>query len=120
MNMNKWVERVENPRLEELKSENRSSISIGDTVKVGVQIREGDRTRVQNYQGTIIRQHKNGLKSTFTVRRVFQGIGIERIFPLYSPAVVKIEILAHGKVRRSKLNFLRNKKGKAARLKAKS
>ena len=118
--MNKWVQRVETPRLEELKSENRSSVSVGDTVKVGVQIREGDRTRVQNYQGTVIRQHKNGVKSTFTVRRVFQGIGIERIFPLYSPAIVKIEVLAHGKVRRAKLNFLRNKKGKAARLKAKT
>ena len=118
--MNKWVQRVETPRLEELKSENRSSVSVGDTVKVGVQIREGDRTRVQNYQGTVIRQHKNGVKSTFTVRRVFQGIGIERIFPLYSPAIVKIEVLAQGKVRRAKLNFLRNKKGKAARLRAKT
>ena len=118
--MNKWVQRVETPRLEELKSENRSSVSVGDTVKVGVQIREGDRTRVQNYQGTVIRQHKNGVKSTFTVRRVFQGIGIERIFPLYSPAIVKIEVLAQGKVRRAKLNYLRNKKGKAARLKARS
>ena len=118
--MNKWVQRVENPRLEELKSENRSSVSIGDTVKVGVQIREGERTRVQNYQGTIIRRHNNGLKSTITVRRIFQGVGIERIFPLYSPAIVKIEVLAQGKVRRAKLNYLRNKKGKAARLKARS
>ena len=118
--MNKWIQKVDAPRLEELKSENRSSVSVGDTVKVGVQIREGDRTRVQNYQGTVIRQHKNGVKSTFTVRRVFQGIGIERIFPLYSPAIVKIEVLAQGKVRRAKLNYLRNKKGKAARLKARS
>ena len=118
--MKKWIERVETPRLEKIKSENRSSISVGDTVKVGVQIREVDRTRVQNYQGIVIRQHKNGVKSTFTVRRVFQGIGIERIFPLYSPTIVKIEVLAKGKVRRAKLNFLRNKKGKAARLKARS
>ena len=95
-------------------------INIGDTVKIGVQIREGDRTRVQNYQGTIIRRHNNGLKSTITVRRIFQGVGIERIFPLYSPAIVKIEVLAQGKVRRAKLNYLRNKKGKAARLKARS
>nr|YP_009646263.1 ribosomal protein L19 [Chloropicon mariensis]QBX97856.1 ribosomal protein L19 [Chloropicon mariensis]UQK95283.1 ribosomal protein L19 [Chloropicon mariensis] len=118
--MNKWIQKVDAPRLEELKSENRSSINIGDTVRVGVQIREGDRTRVQNYQGTVIRQHNNGVNSTITVRRIFQGIGIERIFPLYSRAIVKIEVLAQGKVRRAKLNFLRNKKGKAARLKAKS
>ena len=116
--MKKWIERVETPRLEKIKSENRSSISVGDTVKVGVQIREGDRTRVQNYQGTIIRRHNNGIKSTITVRRIFQGVGIERIFPLYSPAIVKVEVVAQGKVRRAKLNFLRNKKGKAARLKA--
>jgi large subunit ribosomal protein L19 len=118
--MNKWIQKVDAPRLEELKSENRSSIKVGDTVKVGVQIREGDRTRVQNYQGTVIRQHNNGVKSTITVRRIFQGIGIERIFPIYSPAIVKVEVISQGKVRRSKLNFLRNKKGKAARLKAKS
>ena len=116
--MNKWIQKVDAPRLEELKSENRSSINIGDTVRVGVQIREGDRTRVQNYQGTIIRRHNNGIKSTITVRRIFQGVGIERIFPLYSPAIVKVEVVAQGKVRRAKLNFLRNKKGKAARLKA--
>ena len=71
--MNKWIQKVDAPRLEELKSENRSSINIGDTVRVGVQIREGDRTRVQNYQGTVIRQHNNGVNSTITVRRIFQG-----------------------------------------------
>ena len=118
--MNKWIQKIETPQLEKLKSEEKSSVNIGDTVKIGVQIREGDRTRVQNYQGTIIRRHNNGLKSTITVRRIFQGVGIERIFPLYSPAIVKIEIIAQGKVRRAKLNFLRNKKGKAARLKARS
>ena len=118
--MNKWIQKVEATQYEGVKKDNRNSINIGDTVKIGVQIREGDRTRVQNYQGTIIRRHNNGLKSTITVRRIFQGVGIERIFPLYSPAIVKIEVLAHGKVRRAKLNFLRNKKGKAARLKAKT
>ena len=118
--MNKWIEKIEAPQLDKLKTEEKASINIGDTVKVGVQIREGDRTRVQNYQGIIIRRHNNGLKSTITVRRIFQGVGIERIFPLYSPAIVKIEVLAQGKVRRAKLNFLRNKKGKAARLRAKT
>ena len=118
--MNKWIQKIETPQLEKLKSEEKSSVNIGDTVKIGVQIREGDRTRVQNYQGTIIRRHNNELKSTITVRRIFQGVGIERIFPLYSPAIVKIEVLAQGKVRRAKLNYLRNKKGKAARLKARS
>ena len=118
--MDKWLKRVETPQLEQFKDDNRTAVRVGDTVKVGVQISEGDRTRVQNYQGTIIRRHNNGLKSTITVRRIFQGVGIERIFPIYSPAIVKIEVLAQGKVRRAKLNFLRNKKGKAARLKAKS
>ena len=116
--MDKWLKRVETPQLEQFKDDNRTAVRVGDTVKVGVQISEGDRTRVQNYQGTIIRRHNNGLKSTITVRRIFQGVGIERIFPIYSPAIVKIEVLAQGKVRRAKLNFLRNKKGKAARLKA--
>ena len=116
--MNKWIQKVEVPQLEGFKDQARSSVSVGDTVKVGVQIREGDRTRVQNYQGTIICRHNNGIKSTITVRRIFQGVGIERIFPLYSPAIVKVEVVAQGKVRRAKLNFLRNKKGKAARLKA--
>lgn len=118
--MDKWIQRVEAPRLEKLKKENRIAVSIGDTVKIGVQIREGERVRIQNYQGTVIRQHKSGVKSTITVRRVFQGIGIERIFPLYSPAVVKIEILKSYKIRRAKLHFLRNKKGKAIRLKTKN
>ena len=116
--MNKWIQKVEAPQLEGFKNQARSSVSVGDTVKVGVQIREGDRTRVQNYQGTIIRRHNNGIKSTITVRRIFQGVGIERIFPLYSPAIVKVEVVAQSKVRRGKLNFLRNKKGKASRINA--
>nr|QBX98412.1 ribosomal protein L19 [Chloropicon sp. RCC4434] len=118
--MNQWIQKVEAPRLKDVESENRSDISIGDTVKLGIQITEGDRTRVQNYQGTVIRQHRGGVRSTITVRRVFQGVGIERVFPLYSPIVVKVEILKKGKVRRAKLNFLRNRRGKAARLKTKN
>ena len=92
-------------------------ISIGDTVSVGVLIQEGNKQRVQNYQGTVIAQHRAGLNSTITVRRVFQGIGLERIFLLHSPAVQRIEVLRRAHVRRAKLYYLRDRVGKATRLK---
>lgn len=92
-------------------------ISIGDTVIVGVLIQEGNKQRVQNYQGTVIAQHRAGLNSTITVRRVFQGVGLERIFLLHSPSVQRIEVLRRAHVRRAKLYYLRDRVGKATRLK---
>lgn len=92
-------------------------IQIGDTVSVGVLIQEGNKQRVQNYQGTVIAQHRAGLNSTITVRRVFQGIGLERIFLVHSPAVQRIEVLRRAEVRRAKLYYLRDRVGKATRLK---
>jgi len=91
-------------------------IDIGDTVKVGVFIQEGNKQRVQPYQGLVIAQRRAGLHSTITVRRIFQGIGIERIFLLHSPKVDTITVIRSAKVRRSKLYYLRNLKGKASRL----
>ncbi len=93
------------------------SFSIGDTVAIGVLIQEGNKQRVQTYQGTLIAQHRAGLNSTITVRRVFQGIGRERVFLLHSPAVQRIEVVRRAEVRRAKLYYLRDRVGKATRLK---
>lgn len=89
---------------------------VGDTVKVHVIIKEGDKERIQVYQGDVIARRGTGMGTTFTVRKVSFGIGVERIFPLYSKALKKVEVVRKGKVRRAKLYYLRNLKGKAARL----
>jgi len=93
------------------------NIQIGDNVKIGVKIIEGDRERVQFYQGTVIVKKNSSINKTITVRKVLQGIGIERIFLIHSPKVDSIQILRSSKVRRSKLYYLRNLRGKASRLK---
>ena len=93
------------------------NISVGDTVKVGVLIQEGNKERIQPYQGTVIAQHRAGMNTTITVRRIFQGIGVERVFTIHSPCVKEIEIIRRAKVRRSKLYYLRDRSGKATRLK---
>jgi large subunit ribosomal protein L19 len=95
-------------------------IDIGDTVKVGVLIQEGNKQRVQPYQGVVIAQRRAGLRSTITVRRIFQGVGIERIFPVHSPSLQNVEIIRRAKVRRAKLYYLRDRVGKATRLKARA
>ena len=92
----------------------------GDTVKVHVKISEGEKDRIQTFQGIVIGRHNNGLKSSFTVRKVSSGIGVERVFPLHSPVIDKIEMIQPGKVRRSRLYYLRNLRGKAARVKSRS
>jgi large subunit ribosomal protein L19 len=89
--------------------------SIGDTVRVDVKVIEGERERVQAFQGTVIQRKGAGLRETFTVRKVSQGVGVERIFPLHSPNVSGITVVRKGKVRRAKLYYLRKLKGKAAR-----
>lgn len=93
------------------------NLTIGDTLNIGVLIQEGNKQRVQNYQGTLIAQHRAGLNSTITVRRVFQGIGRERIFLVHSPSVQRIEVVRRAQVRRAKLYYLRDRVGKATRLK---
>lgn len=89
----------------------------GDTVRVHVKIKEGDKERVQVFEGTVIRQRRGGSHSTFTVRKVSFGQGVERIFPLHSPMIDKIEVVRSARVRRAKLYYLRRLKGKAARMK---
>jgi large subunit ribosomal protein L19 len=89
----------------------------GDTIQVFVQIQEGGKTRVQRFQGTVIRKRGAGISQTFTVRKVTQGVGIERIFPLSSPTLEKIKVIKKGRTRRSKLYYLRERKGKKAKVK---
>lgn len=90
---------------------------IGDTLKVYVKIREGEKERIQMFEGTVIARRGSGVSETFTVRRVSYGVGVERVFPVNSPAVDRIEVIRHGKVRRSKLYYLRDRVGKAAKVK---
>lgn len=89
----------------------------GDTVRVNVKIREGDKLRIQAFEGVVVALRKRGVKSSFTVRKVSLGYGVERIFPLHSPMIESVERLKRGQVRRAKLYYLRQRKGKAARVK---
>ena len=99
--------------------ENAPQFAIGDTVRVFVKIREGERERIQTFEGTVIARNNAGVSETFTVRRVAYGVGVERVFPLHSPNVDKVEIVRKGKVRRGKLYYLRDRVGKAAKVKEK-
>lgn len=101
---------------EQLK-ENVPAIQIGDTVKVHNRIKEGSRERIQIFEGTVIARHGGGVTETFTVRRISYGVGVEKIFPIHSPNVEKVELVRHGKVRRAKLYYLRDKVGKKSKLK---
>ena len=94
-------------------------IKVGSTVRVHVKIREGERERIQVFEGTIIAMKGSGISSTFTVRRVSYGVGVERVFPVHSPNVAKVEVIRNGKVRRSKLYYLRDRVGKSAKVKEK-
>ena len=97
----------------------RPAFIIGDTVKVHVRIKEGDRQRVQIFEGTVIALKHGGISETFTVRRTSYGVGVERVFPVNSPNVEKVEVVRHGKTRRAKLYYLRDRVGKSAKLKQK-
>ena len=107
------IEEFEN---EQLKKE-LPEIYVGDTVKVGVKITEGNKERVQPYEGVVISKRHGGLNQTITVRRIFQGIGVERVFMLHSPQVASLKVERRGKVRRAKLFYLRDRVGKATRVK---
>lgn len=93
--------------------------NIGDTVKVSVRIKEGERERIQVFEGTVIAKKHGGIAETFTVRRFSYGVGVERVFPIHSPFVEKVEVVRKGKVRRAKLFYLRQRTGKAAKVKQK-
>lgn len=92
-------------------------LNIGDTVRVHVKIKEGERERIQNFEGTIIARRGGGISESFTVRRVSYGVGVERVFPIHSPNVDQVDIIRRGRVRRSKLYYLRDRVGKAAKVK---
>lgn len=93
------------------------SFNVGDTVKVHVKVVEGNRERIQVYEGVVLKRQGGGLSETFTVRRISYGIGVERTFPVHSPRLDKIEVVRRGRVRRAKLNYLRDRVGKAAKIK---
>ena len=113
INYSNLIEEFEN---EQLKKE-LPEIYVGDTVKVGVRITEGNKERVQPYEGVVIAKRHGGLNQTITVRRIFQGIGVERVFMLHSPQVASLKVERRGKVRRAKLFYLRDRVGKATRVK---
>ncbi len=113
--MNQTIRDIESTYLKEDMPE----LNVGDTVKVFVKIKEGGKERTQGYEGVIIKRRGSGIGATVTVRRVFQGIGIERVFPLNSPRIEKIKVQRRGSVRRSKLYYLRKRTGKATRIKEK-
>ncbi len=94
-------------------------IEIGSTVKVHVRIKEGEKERIQVFEGTVIAKNNSGIAETFTVRRVSYGVGVERVFPVHSPSVDKVELVRRGQVRRAKLYYLRDRVGKAAKVKEK-
>ena len=100
-----------------LKTDVSEAIKVGNTIKIWVKIREGERERLQAFEGTVIARKGSGVSETFTVRRVSYGVGVERVFPVHSPNVDKIELIRTGKVRRSKLYYLRDRVGKAAKVK---
>jgi len=102
--------------LEKTQMADRPQMKAGDTVKVHVKVREGDKERIQVFEGIVIGMHRGGVRASFTVRKVSFGQGVERIFPLHSPIIQKVEVLRSAKVRRAKLYFLRDLKGKAARM----
>src|SRR5215203_5876340 len=103
--------------IEKTQMTERPQMKAGDTVKVHVKVREGDKERIQVFEGIIIGMHRGGARASFTVRKVSFGQGVERIFPLHSPIIDKIDVVRTARVRRAKLYFLRNLKGKAARMK---
>lgn len=96
------------------------SFNVGDTVKVHYRVKEGTRERIQIFEGTVIKRQGGGARETFTVRRISYGVGVERTFPLHSPRIEKMEVTRKGKVRRSKLYYLRGRQGKAAKVKEKT
>ena len=111
--MNEIIKKIEDAQL---KAEV-SNFNVGDTVTVYAKVKEGNRERTQVFEGTVLKRQNGGIKETFTVRKTSNGIGVEKTWPLHSPIVEKIEVVRCGKVRRAKLNYLRQRVGKAAKVK---
>lgn len=95
------------------------AFNVGDQVKVSIRIKEGNRERIQTFDGFVLKRQGGGIAETFTVRKIASGVGVEKTFPLHSPWVEKIEVIRKGKVRRAKLNYMRGRTGKAAKIKSK-
>ena len=111
--MNEIIRAIEKEQIRE----DLTQFNIGDTIKVHVRIKEGNRERIQVFEGTVIKTQNGGLRETFTVRRVAYGVGVERTFPINAPIIDKIDVVRRGKVRRAKLFYLRDRVGKAAKVK---
>ncbi|EDT71358.1 ribosomal protein L19 [Clostridium perfringens D str. JGS1721] len=111
--MNEIIRAIEKEQIRE----DLTQFNIGDTIKVHVRIKEGNRERIQVFEGTVIKKQNCGLRETFTVRRVAYGVGVERTFPINAPIIDKIDVVRRGKVRRAKLFYLRDRVGKAAKVK---
>ena len=107
---------IKNIEAAQLKAEP-PKFSVGDTVRVHAKIKEGNRERIQVFEGVVIKKQGGGVRSTFTVRKLSNGVGVEKTWPLHSPKIDKIEVVRHGKVRRAKLTYLRGRIGKAAKVK---
>ena len=111
--MNEIIKEIENAQLKE----SVPAFEVGDTVRVHNRIQEGNKSRIQIFQGVVIQRRGGGVNATFTVRKVSSGIGVERTFPLHSPSIASIEVVRKGKVRRNKITYIRKRSGKAARIK---
>ena len=111
--MNEIIKKIEDAQLKEKVDEFR----VGDTVRVSAKIKEGNRERIQVFEGTVLKRQNGGIRETFTVRKISNGVGVEKTWPLHSPTIEKIEVVRRGKVRRAKLNYLRNRVGKSAKVK---
>ena len=107
------------PMIQQIGAPNRPVVKVGDTVRVHVKVKEGARERVQVFEGTVIAKKHGGIEETFTVRRISYGVGVEKVFPVHSPSIVKVETVRHGYVRRAKLYYLRDRVGKAAKVREK-
>ncbi len=103
---------------QEYEKDNIPEFSVGDTLRVHIKIKEGNRERIQVFEGFVLKRQNGGISETFTVRRLSSGVGVEKTFPLHSPSIDKIEVVRHGDVRRAKLNYMRGRTGKSARIKS--
>lgn len=111
--MNEIIKKIEDAQLKEKVDE----FKVGDTVRVSAKIKEGNRERIQVFEGVVLKRQNGGIRETFTVRKLSNGVGVEKTWPLHSPTIEKIEVVRRGKVRRAKLNYLRNRVGKSAKVK---
>ena len=111
--MNEIIKKIEAGQLKEKVDD----FNVGDTVRVSAKIKEGNRERIQAFEGTVLKRQGGGVRETFTVRKTSNGIGVEKTWPLHSPSVVSVEVIRKGKVRRAKLNYLRDRVGKSAKVK---